>query len=87
MIGNIHVFTLAGFETTANTLRFTLVFLALHPEKQQWLRQGIKEALKGQPKDPSEWSYTEVFPNLVAPLCVMVSHPTSVVLNCSKYSS
>lgn len=75
MIGNIHIFTLAGFETTATTLRYTLVLLCLYPEKQQWLRQEIKEALRGQPEDPNEWSYTEVFPKLIGPLCVMVSCP------------
>ncbi|KAL1960211.1 hypothetical protein VTO42DRAFT_8754 [Malbranchea cinnamomea] len=72
LIGNMHVFTFAGFETTANALRFTLVLLALHPEKQKWMRQGIKEALQGQPEDPREWQYTEVYPKLVAPLCVMM---------------
>ena len=87
MIGNIHVFTLAGFETTATTLRYTLVLLCLHPDKQQWLRQEIKEALRGQPEDPNKWSYTEVFPKLIAPLCVMVSYSAYIARISSNLSS
>lgn len=75
ILANVHMFTLAGFETTASTFRYALALLAIYPEKQRWLRQGIKEALKDQAEDPKKWSYPEVFPKLVAPLCVMVSKP------------
>jgi cytochrome P450 len=74
VIGNLHIFTIAGHETTATTVRFTLVLLALHPEWQEWMRRGIHKALEGQPEDPHEWDYDEIFPKLVTPLCVMVGH-------------
>lgn len=72
VLGNLHIFTVAGHETTATTLRFCLVLLALNPEKQEWVRRGIRDALEGQSEDPHEWDYTEIFPKLVTPLCAMV---------------
>ena len=72
LVGNLHIFTVAGHETTATTTRFALVLLALHPEKQRWLRLGIRDALQGQSDDPQKWDYAEVFPKMVTPLCVMV---------------
>jgi cytochrome P450 len=75
LLGDVHIFTIAGFETT---LRYALLRLALDPSKQQSLRQGIKEALHGQPDDPRDWAFAEVFPKLVSPLCVMVSIHTNL---------
>lgn len=72
VLGNLHIFTVAGHETTATTLRFALVLLTLHPEQQKWVRRGIHDALQGQSEDPKEWDYAEVFPKLVTPLCLMV---------------
>jgi cytochrome P450 len=33
----------AGFDTTANTLAFTVYYLALHPEAQEKSRQEVLE--------------------------------------------
>ncbi|KAI1301629.1 Cytochrome P450 3A24 [Halotydeus destructor] len=38
LIGNIHIILLAGYETTANAVSYTLYMLAKHPEIQQQLR-------------------------------------------------
>lgn len=81
LLGNLHIFTVAGHETTATTARFALVLLALHPEKQSWLRRGIKDALQGQSNDPQEWDYAEVFPKMVTPLCVMVRWSSSRIFS------
>ena len=70
--GNLYIFILAGHETTATTLRFALVLLALHPNIQDELFEGIQEATSNEPLNPAEWDYTSVFPKLVGPLCVMV---------------
>lgn len=45
LIGNIFIFLLAGHETTAHTLCFTLGLLALHPEEQEILYQNIMNVL------------------------------------------
>lgn len=72
LLGNLHIFTIAGHETTATTLRFTLVLLAINPEAQSWMRRGIKKALEGEPEDPLLWDYSKLFPKLITPLCVMM---------------
>lgn len=73
IIGNMHIFTIAGHETTATTLRFTLLLLALHQDVQDWLYEDILEATHGEPEDVAQWDYHRMFPKLIAPLCVMVS--------------
>lgn len=70
--GNLYIFTVAGHETTATTLRYALVLLALNPGVQDELHQEIRQALCDEPLEPEEWDYSRVFPKLVAPLCVMV---------------
>ncbi|PLB52213.1 putative cytochrome P450 monooxygenase [Aspergillus steynii IBT 23096] len=72
IIGNLHILTVAGHETTATTLRFALVLLAMHPDIQDWLQVSLDETLKSQPSDPKDWDYTTLFPKLIAPLCIML---------------
>lgn len=72
IISNMHLFTIAGHETTATTLRFAFVLLALHQNVQDWVYNGISEAVKDEPPSIGDWNYDEVFPKLVTPLCVMV---------------
>lgn len=42
--GNAHIILLAGYETTANALTYTLWLLAKHPDIQERLRQDVSEA-------------------------------------------
>jgi len=72
LMGNIFIFTVAGHETTAQSLHYAFLMMALHPEMQQWVCDGIDKALEGQPRDMQAWKYEEVFPKLVTPLCLMV---------------
>ncbi|KAF4266168.1 hypothetical protein KXX16_006707 [Aspergillus fumigatus] len=72
IIGNMHIFTIAGHETTATSLRFTLLLLALHQDVQDWLYEGVLEAAHGEPKDVAQWDYHRMFPKLITPLCVML---------------
>ncbi|KAL9967762.1 hypothetical protein ACROYT_G026054 [Oculina patagonica] len=46
------IFLLAGFETSSNTLGFTLYFLALNPHVQDKLRTEIKEAMESSADIP-----------------------------------
>lgn len=73
ILGNIYIFSIAGHETTATTLRFALVLLALHGNAQEELYEELQTVLRDEPSDPAEWDYATVFPRLVVPLCIMVS--------------
>jgi cytochrome P450 len=73
LTGNLFIFTVAGHETSAQTLHFALVSLALEVEAQEWAAEGIREALQGEDVDPQNWRYEEVYPKLARVLCVMVS--------------
>jgi len=71
MFGNLYVFNLAGFETTANALTYTMPFLARQPEIQDWVSEEIDVVIKTGAEH--EWVYESAFPNLVRCLAVMVS--------------
>ena len=55
ILGNAFIFILAGHETTANTIHFALVYLALHPRVQRRLQADLDAIFGGRP--PSEWDY------------------------------
>ncbi|KAH9899364.1 cytochrome P450 [Cubamyces lactineus] len=45
VLGNIFIFLVAGYETTAHTLGYAFIFLALYPEEQEKFYQNIKSIL------------------------------------------
>nr|XP_003188854.1 cytochrome P450 monooxygenase [Aspergillus niger CBS 513.88] len=63
IISNMHLFTIAGHETTATTSRFALVLLALHQNVQDWVHNGISEATKDKLPNIEDWNYDDAFPN------------------------
>lgn len=66
--GNLFVFTSAGFETTANTMGFAVILLALYPEWQSWIQEEIRSL--GTSDFTSE--YEKVFPKCRRILALMV---------------
>ncbi|KAL5000108.1 cytochrome P450 [Aspergillus recurvatus] len=72
ILGNTYIFSLAGHETTATTMRFALSLLAIHQDVQDRLYAELEEALRDQSPDLAGWEYSTVFPRLVTPLCVML---------------
>lgn len=80
ILGNLFMFTIAGHETSSTSLRFAFVLLAMHQDIQDWLYEGIKEAVRDEPEDSAKWDYARVFPKLIAPLCVMVLNFLPVLL-------
>lgn len=69
--GNLFIFSLAGHDTTAGTLHFAIVLLAVYPEWQDWIGEEIDAVRRG---DPSGLCfYEETFPKLVRCLALMVS--------------
>ncbi|KAK3903228.1 cytochrome P450 [Staphylotrichum tortipilum] len=64
IIGNAFIMIVAGHETTANTLHFTLLELANNPAAQRRLQRDI-DALLGT-SDPSTWDYERLVSPLLA---------------------
>ncbi|KAK4565720.1 hypothetical protein LTR86_003568 [Recurvomyces mirabilis] len=60
-VGNIFIFAVAGFDTTANTLSSALVLLARYPKWQNWLQEEIDRLLPPN-LTSEEVDYASVFP-------------------------
>lgn len=58
IIGNAFIMFLAGHETTANVMHFTMLELANNPAAQRRLQQDI-DAILGRDSDPASWNYEE----------------------------
>ncbi|KAF2252133.1 putative cytochrome P450 [Trematosphaeria pertusa] len=71
LYGNIFVFNLAGYETTASTLTFALPYLAAHPETQDWV---IEEVDRYYVQRSTDDEYENTYPKLVR--CLAVMHET-----------
>jgi cytochrome P450 len=72
IMGNLFVFTAAGFDTTANTMTYAITMLAANPQWQDWMGEEIDRVL-GDKTDDAELEYNEIFPQLTRVLAVMVS--------------
>ena len=66
IMGNAFVVILAGHETTANSIHFSLIFLAMHVASQRRLQAELDDIFQG--RSPSEWSYDQDLPRLFAGL-------------------
>jgi cytochrome P450 len=74
ILGNAFVLMLAGHETTANALHFSLVYLAMHWSSQKRLQQDIDTIIHGRPIE--EWKYEEDFPKLFGAMPAAVMNET-----------
>jgi len=61
-MGNSFIFIFAGHETSAGTLHYAMIHLAMHPTIQAHLQSDIDSIVGSRP--PSEWSYTVDLRNL-----------------------
>ncbi|EMC93909.1 hypothetical protein BAUCODRAFT_75410 [Baudoinia panamericana UAMH 10762] len=61
MIGNLFLFTIAGFDTTANTLSYALALLARYPAWQDWLLEEVDQIVPST-ATAAELDYTTVYP-------------------------
>jgi cytochrome P450 len=60
MVGNLFIFTAAGFDTTANTLAYALVLLSRYPKWQEWIFEEIDSIIP--PDSSSDLDYIAIFP-------------------------
>ena len=67
ILGNAFVFILAGHETAANTVHFSILFLAMHWSSQKRLQDDLDAILGDKPV--SEWDYDEDMPKLFGSMC------------------
>jgi cytochrome P450 len=74
LLGNAFVVMLAGHETTANTLHFSLVFLAMNWASQKRLQEDLDRIFDGKPI--SEWRYEEHFQKLFGGMPAAVMNET-----------
>jgi cytochrome P450 len=88
IFGNIFIYNLAGYETTANTIATGIVLLAAYPEWQEWLAEEIDLVFVNDESSP-KWKYEEAFPKLNRCLAVMVRnlHPERIMLNTSELTA
>jgi cytochrome P450 len=56
-LGDAFVLIIAGHETTANSIHFSLMFLAMHPSSQRHLQKDI-DSIFGS-SEPEEWDYDD----------------------------
>lgn len=79
ILGNLFLFTAAGYDTNANTLAYAVTTLAVYPELQDWICEEIdREVVVGHEEVPD---YAKIFPRLVRCLALMVRHtsPSSLI--------
>ncbi len=55
ILGNAFVFIIAGHETAANTIHFSILYLAMHWRSQKHLQEDLDKILGDKPV--SEWDY------------------------------
>ena len=75
ILGNAFVFILAGHETAANTIHYSLLYLALHTQSQRRLQAELT-AGGFVDKPVEEWDYEHDLPKLFGGM------PVSFVLFC-----
>ena len=67
ILGNAFVFILAGHETAANTIHFSILYLAMHWSSQKRLQEDLDAVLGDKPV--SEWDYDADMPKLFGSMC------------------
>jgi cytochrome P450 len=63
VMGNLFMFIIAGHETSANSIHFCILLLALHPQAQQRVQKELEQILQG--RLVSEWEYEHDVPALL----------------------
>lgn len=70
LLGNIFLINYAGHDTTANTLAYAIILLAMNPQVQEWVSEEVRAVLGERPYQ--DWEYGSLFHRLKRPLAVMV---------------
>lgn len=79
IIGNAFIMFLAGHETTANVMHFSMLELANNPAAQRRLQQDI-DTILGPDSDPTTWNYEEKVGTMQASMIGAVMNETLRIL-------
>lgn len=79
LFGNMFAYSVAGHETTAHTLNYTLHLLAAYPEWQDWIQAEVDEVFKDTPTDTAEINYADYYPRLKRCIALMVRAPLLII--------
>jgi cytochrome P450 len=63
VMGNLFAFIVAGHETSANSIHFSLIHLAMQPYVQRKVQMDLEKVFRG--RSMSEWEYESDFPKLL----------------------
>ncbi|KAF2122171.1 cytochrome P450 monooxygenase-like protein [Lophiotrema nucula] len=66
VFGNMFVFNFAGHDTTAHTLAFTFVLLAVYPEVQDWMAEEINNVVNNNGSEQLSYDLFASFPRTLA---------------------
>lgn len=80
LYGNMFVFNLAGFETTATAISYTMPLLACNPDIQEWVAEEVLEVFAGE-ESKEGIGYREVYPRLIRVMALMVSQTSHVTMD------
>lgn len=69
--GNLFLYSLAGHDTTANTLTYAVHIMATDPKLQTWIREELITVF-GDKEMIEDWEYEKAFPKLKRTLAFMV---------------
>ncbi len=72
ILGNLFLFTAAGFDTTANSMAYAITILAAYPQWQEWIFEELDGVLPGDGVS----DYARIFPKLIRCLALMVDRHT-----------
>lgn len=71
MMGNLFIFTAAGFDTNANALSYALVLLARYPQWQEWISEEIDAIIPAE-MSIAEMDYASIIPKATRTLATML---------------
>jgi cytochrome P450 len=69
--GNLFIYSLAGHDTTANTLAYAVHIMATDSKLQEWVREELIDVFGDKDTD-EDWAYEKAFPKLKRTLAFMV---------------
>lgn len=87
LFGNMFTYGVAGHETTAHTLNYTLHLLSAYPQWQDWIQEEVDAVYQEIPGDLAEICYSDYYPQLKRCIAMMViTSPPVIRVNAIGYS-